>query len=381
MNRLSLLFIIYCSLFIVHGAEAVTTLVQNTPPPITAPAYILKDFHSQQIIMEKNADERLEPASLTKLMTAYIVFKELQKGRFKLTDKAIISEKAWRMTGSRMYLEVDSQVALELLLKGMIIQSGNDASVALAEFVAGSEETFVALMNEYAQRLGLSNTHYTNSTGLPNERHYSSVRDIVNLTETLIREFPEYYRWYSMRQFTYNGITQKNRNKLLRRDPSVDGVKTGHTDAAGYCLVTSAQRGEMRLISIIMGAPTEKKRIQESQQLLDYGFRFFETYRPYQANQPLDIQPLWHGTTNQLPLGLKHPLYVTVPTGQYQQLIATLYVDKYITAPVMVGETYGTLKISIGEQVISERPVIALSSIDKGSVWKRLIDSFLLLFY
>jgi D-alanyl-D-alanine carboxypeptidase (penicillin-binding protein 5/6) len=375
MKILSLLL----SLTFLYPVQAVP--VHNTPPPVTAPAYILQDFHSNQIIMEKNVDERLEPASLTKLMTAYIVFRELHTGRFKLTDKAIISEKAWRMTGSRMYLEVDSQVALELLLKGMIIQSGNDASVALAEFIASSEETFVALMNEQAQRLGLTNTHYTNSTGLPNERHYSSVRDIVNLTQALILEFPQYYRWYSMRQFTYNGITQKNRNKLLRRDPTVDGVKTGHTDAAGYCLVTSAKRGEMRLISIIMGATSEKNRIQESQQLLDYGFRFFETYRPYQAHQPLDIQPIWHGTTNQLPLGLEQPLYVTVPTGKYPQLKATLSLDKYITAPVKVGETYGTLKISLDQEVISERPIIALSSIDKGSFWKRLIDSFLLLFY
>ncbi|HID98698.1 MAG TPA: D-alanyl-D-alanine carboxypeptidase [Thiotrichaceae bacterium] len=361
--------------------EALPTLVHNTPPPITAPAYLLQDFHSNQIIMEKNVDERLEPASLTKLMTAYIVFRELHTGRFKLTDKVIISEKAWRMLGSRMYLEVDSQVAIELLLKGMIIQSGNDASVALAEFIAGSEETFVALMNEQTQRLDLSNTHYTNSTGLPNERHYSSVRDIVNLTQALIRDFPQYYRWYSMRKFTYNGITQENRNRLLRRDARVDGVKTGHTEAAGYCLVTSAKRGEMRLISVIMGATSEKKRIQESQQMLDYGFRFFETYRPYQAHQPLDIQPLWHGTTNQLPLGLEQPLYVTVPTGNYKQLTATLSLDKYITAPVMVGETYGSLKISLNQEVISERPIIALSSIDKGSFWNRLIDSFLLLFY
>ena len=333
--------------------------------------------------MKKNADERIEPASLTKLMTAYLVFQKLRIGKIKLTDKVKISEKAQNMSEytSRMYLEVGTEVQVELLLKGMIIQSGNDASIALAELIGGTEEAFATLMNAQAQRLGLKNTHYMNSTGLPSEEHYSSASDTALLAYALVRHFPEYYRWYSEREFTFNEITQKNRNLLLRRDPSVDGIKTGHTSGAGYCLAASAKRGEMRLISVIMGAKSEKARAKASEKMLDYGFRFFDTYSLYKAHEPLDLERVWYGKATLLQLGLEKSLYVTVPENQYKQLNATLYIDKYIMAPVVAGKTYGTLKIHLGNQVISERPLIALSSIEKGSFWKRLIDSFSLFFY
>ena len=273
MNKFSLLLL--SLIFFSSSPLAFATVLVPTPPPIAARNYILQDFYSGKIFMKKNADERIEPASLTKLMTAYLVFQKLRIGKIKLTDKVKISEKAQNMSEytSRMYLEVGTEVQVELLLKGMIIQSGNDASIALAELIGGTEEAFATLMNAQAQRLGLKNTHYMNSTGLPSEEHYSSASDTALLAYALVRHFPEYYRWYSEREFTFNEITQKNRNLLLRRDPSVDGIKTGHTSGAGYCLAASAKRGEMRLISVIMGAKSEKARAKASEKMLDYGYQ------------------------------------------------------------------------------------------------------------
>ncbi len=353
------------------------------PPQVEARTYILQDFDSGKVLIENQADERVEPASLTKLMTAYLVFQKIRAGEIKLTDVVRISEKAQHQSEytSRMYLEANTEVSVELLLKGMIIQSGNDASIALAELIGGTEEAFASLMNEQAQKLGLKNTHYKNSTGLPAEGHYSSSRDIARIAYVLIYNFPEYYRLYSEREFTYNNITQENRNLLLRRDKTVDGIKTGHTNGAGYCLAASAKRSDMRLIAIVMGAKSEKARTLASEKMLDYGFRFFETHSLYKARELLDIVRVWHGETAQLQLGLENALYVTIPKNQYKQMNATLYIDKYIMAPVVAGNTYGTLKIRLGSQAISERPLIALSSIEKGPLWKRLIDSFLLFFY
>ncbi len=361
----------------------IQTLAVAVPPPpqINATAYILIDHNSSQVLMAKNADKRIEPASLTKLMTAYIIFKQLRAGKIKLTDKVRISEKAWKMVGSKMFIKVDTYVSVELLLQGLIIQSGNDASVALAEFVAGTEETFTTLMNEEAKILGLTNTNFVNSTGLPDPLHYSTVRDIVHLSQALINDFPEYYHWYSVKKFTYNKITQPNRNLLLRRDSSVDGLKTGHTKSAGYCLVASAKRGQMRLISVLVGAKSSKARARESEKMLDYGFRFFESHFLYKAKQPLDTESVWKGKKNQVQLGLSKALSVTVPKGQYQQLSAKLYIDKFIMAPVIAGKKYGTLKISLGKEVLLERPLVALSSVEVGNIWNRLVDSFLLLFY
>ncbi|NJO14541.1 MAG: D-alanyl-D-alanine carboxypeptidase [Thioploca sp.] len=351
-------------------------------PSITARAYILQDFHSSETLMANNADERLEPASLTKLMTAYLIFQKLRAHKIQLTEPVKISETAWRMTGSRMYLEVGTSVTIEDLLQGMIIQSGNDASIALAEFVAGSEAAFVSLMNQQAQQLGLTNTHYTNSTGLPHEQHYSTAQDLAIMAKRLIQDFPEYYRrWYSKREFTYNNITQLNRNQLLWQDPTVDGVKTGYTASAGYCLISSAQRGNMRLIAVVMGSKNSKERTQGSKAMLDYGFRFFETYPLYQAKQPLTTERVWQGKVNQIQLGLMETLYVTLPKGQQQQLSASIKVDKYLKAPIEAGKPYGTLKINLGDQVIAKRPLTALASVELGQVWKNLTDSFLLLFY
>jgi D-alanyl-D-alanine carboxypeptidase (penicillin-binding protein 5/6) len=353
----------------------------SSPPDIEARAYILQDFHSGEILVEKNADKAVEPASLTKLMTAYIVFNQLQVGKIKLTDKVKISKAARGMRGSRMYLEVNSLVTIKELLKGMIIQSGNDASIALAEHVAGNEEEFASLMNKTAERLGLTNTHYTNSTGLNDAQHYSSARDVAKLAYFLIRDFPEFYRWYSQKEFTYNNISQHNRNTLLRRDPSVDGMKTGYTKAAGYCLAASAKRNNMRLISVVLGTENQKARTIMSKKLLDYGFRAFKTYPLYRAYHALSSERVWKGDITQLKLGLKEAFYITVPRGQYSKLRATLYIDKYITAPVTALKSYGSLKIRLDDQIILERPLVALSSVEKGSVGKRLIDSFLLLFY
>ena len=370
---LSLLFLSICAPL--YAVPVIPSGLQ-----ISARSYILKDFHSNQILQEQNADERVEPASLTKLMTAYIVFSELRSSRIKLTDTVRISEKAWRTGGSRMYLEVDSDVSIEDLLRGMIIQSGNDASVALAEFMAGSEETFASMMNHYAERLGLSSSHFMNSTGMPAEQHYTTARDMANMASALIRDFPDYYRYYSEKEFTYNEITQRNRNQLLWRDPSVDGVKTGYTEAAGYCLVSSAQQKEMRLISVVMGTESPKTRLTESQKLLTYGFRFFETYKLYDPDKPLGTPRVWQGEIKRLPVGLRQPLYATIPRGQYQQLKPSLQLQNQIVAPVAVDTVLGSVQVKLDDRVVAERPLVALQSVAEGNLWRWLVDYVLLQF-
>lgn len=365
-----------------------TGLATATPAPSLAPnapavaakGYILQDFHSGHVLAEKNADERLEPASLTKLMTAYAVFHDLRSGKLQLSDTVRISRKAWRTPGSRMFVEVDTEVPVEDLLKGMIIQSGNDASVALAEHIAGSEETFALMMNEYARDLGMLSTHFVNATGLPDAEHYSTARDLALLTRALIREFPEYYRWYSEKSYTWNKIQQYNRNRLLWSDDSVDGVKTGHTDAAGYCLVSSAQRGDMRLISVIMGTRSEEARAQESLKLLNYGYRFFETRLLYSAAQPIKTMRVWKGKENAVPLGVAEELYVTLPRGQYDKLQASLTVERFIEAPAQKGQRYGTVNLRMGEQTIAERPLVALQEVPEGNLWRKVVDGLMLMF-
>jgi D-alanyl-D-alanine carboxypeptidase (penicillin-binding protein 5/6) len=350
------------------------------PPSIGATAYILQDFNSGQILAESDADKPIEPASITKLMTAYVVFRELESGNITLQDAVTISEKAWRTPGSRMFVEVGKQVSVEDLLKGMIIQSGNDATVALAEYVAGSEDTFAAVMNRDAQELGLSSTHFTNSTGLPDPELHTTARDIASLTARLIREFPEYYKWYSQRNFTFNEITQYNRNKLLWRDESVDGVKTGHTDSAGYCLVTSAAREGMRLISVVLGTKSENARADASQALLNYGFRFFETHKLYNAGTALTTTRVWKGSVEDLPLGLADTLYATVPRGQYGQLDASMTVENRIMAPVTRGQQVGSVHIRLGDSLLSEKPLVALQDVPEGSIWRRIVDEALIYF-
>jgi D-alanyl-D-alanine carboxypeptidase (penicillin-binding protein 5/6) len=349
-------------------------------PSVGAKGYLVEDFLSGQAIAEKNADQPLEPASITKLMTAYVIFNEIRNGSLALSDKVRISEKAWRTQGSRMFVEVNTQVSVADLLKGMIIQSGNDATVALAEQVAGTEASFATLMNTYAQQLGLTRSHFINSTGLPDKEHYTTARDIVRIARAMIREFPEYYQWYSEKQFTYNEITQYNRNKLLWRDESVDGLKTGHTDSAGYCLVTSAQRDGMRLVSVVLGTKSEESRADASQSLLNYGFRFFETHKLYDGNTKLTNARIWKGASDAVELGLAEPLYITIPRGEYNNLDASMQLQEQITAPVTQGQTLGRVVINLAGTLVSERDLVALQAVDEGGFWQRIVDEGLLYF-
>ncbi|MCG7884691.1 MAG: D-alanyl-D-alanine carboxypeptidase family protein [Candidatus Thiodiazotropha endolucinida] len=348
------------------------------PPDVAASGYLLVDFHSGKVLAEKGAGNRLEPASLTKIMTAYAVFRELKEGNINLEDSVLISEKAWRTPGSRMFIEVGKKVKVINLVKGMIIQSGNDACVALAEHIAGSEATFTELMNNIARELGMTDTHFTNSTGLPDDDHYTTPADIAKVAAATIRDFPEYYPWYSDKSFVFNDITQHNRNKLLWRDNSVDGIKTGHTEAAGYCLVASAQRESMRLISVVMGTKGEEARAQASQSLLNYGFRFYETHQLYTAGEVLNRARIWMGDKEKLPLGLSQDLNVTIPRHQYQNLDARMEIEPKIMAPVKQGEVLGHVSISLNGEPVTEAPLVALKSIADGNIWQLIKDSALL---
>jgi D-alanyl-D-alanine carboxypeptidase (penicillin-binding protein 5/6) len=367
-------------LLFVASALRAEPLPVPKPPSIGAKAFILEDFDSGRIIAEKDSNKPVEPASITKLMSAYAVFKELHSGNIALGDMVTISEKAWRTPGSRMFVEVGKQVSVEDLIQGMIVQSGNDATVALAEYIAGSEDSFAALMNRHAEALGLKDTHFVNSTGLPDPQHYMTARDIALLAAAIIREFPEYYKWYSQKKFTFNDITQYNRNKLLWRDDSVDGMKTGHTDSAGYCLVTSAKKDNMRLISVVLGTDSEKARADASQALLNYGFRFYETHKLYDAGQQLATARVWEGETDSVSLGLNSPLYATVPRGQYKALAASMTINNRIMAPVNKDETLGSVQVQLGDAVIAGKNLVALQGVGEGSFWQRIVDKALLYF-
>jgi serine-type D-Ala-D-Ala carboxypeptidase (penicillin-binding protein 5/6) len=349
-------------------------------PAVNARAWLLLDFNSGSVLTENNAGERMEPASLVKLMTAYILFSEIRAGTVSLEDQVLVSEKAWRMPGSRMFIEVNTRVSVEDLLKGMIIQSGNDASVALAEHVAGSESAFADLMNEYARTLGMTDTHYMNSTGLPDPDLYTTAHDLALLTRAMIRNFPEYYQWYSVREFTYNNITQPNRNRLLWRDDGVDGVKTGHTESAGFCLVTSAERDNMRLITVVLGTSSEEARIQETQKLLSYGFRFFETHRLYEAGAPVTTARVWQGATRELPLGLEDDLYITIPRNHRDRLSASTRINPGLVAPIRRGEPQGSVEITLDDANVALRPLIALQSIEEGGFFQRMTDRIMMMF-
>ncbi|MEJ2179551.1 MAG: D-alanyl-D-alanine carboxypeptidase [Gammaproteobacteria bacterium] len=345
------------------------------PPNINAVGYILIDMHSGQIIAKNNANERMEPASLTKMMTSYLVAKAIKNGKASLTDEVKISKKAWKMKGSRMFVEVGKKIPLEKLLIGSIVQSGNDATVALAEHIAGDEESFVAMMNETAQELGLTDTHFVNATGMPHEDHYSTPRDMTMLGMYLIRDYPEHYKYYSQKEYTYNKIKQFNRNRLLWKDDSVDGIKTGHTESAGYCLVASAQRGNMRLISTVLGTKSKAARTTESQKLLTYGFRFFETHKLYSSNDRLTDVRIWKGESEILPLGILEDLYITIPRGQYDKLDANMSINATIVAPANIGNPYGSVNIMLGSQMVAKRDLVSLRTVGVGSFWHNLIDS------
>ena len=349
-------------------------------PELGARGFILVDHQSGQTLVEKNSDERMDPASITKLMTAYAVFRALRIGEIALQDQVLISEKAWRTAGSRMFIEVNTRVSIENLLKGMIVQSGNDASVALAEHLAGTEATFAQVMNQYAVELGMLNTQYKNSTGLPAEDHYTSASDIARLARAIIAEFPEYYNWYSQKEFTYNQISQKNRNSLLWGDPSVDGMKTCMTEAAGYCLVSSAQRDDMRLIAVILGTKSPSARAKDSQALLNYGFRFFETRLLYPAGGAVAEARVWKGDTERTDLGLKDDMFVTIPRGSYEQLQAKVELPTQLVAPVDRSTKLGTVRINLDQQTVAQGNLFALNTIDEGTIWQVAKDSILLWF-
>jgi len=345
------------------------------PPELPAPGYVLMDAASGQILVQKNDDQRLEPASLTKIMTAYAVFHALREGRIALDDMVTVSAHARAQEGSRMFIEVGSQVSVENLIRGMIVQSGNDATVSLAEHTAGSEPVFVDLMNQYALQLGMTDTHFENSPGMPSPTHYTTARDMARLSRALVNEFPDYYRWYSEREFTWNGITQQNRNGLLARDPSVDGIKTGHTESAGYCLISSAKRDAMRLISVVMGTKSIGAREQASEALLNYGFRFYETRQLYAAGQPLATVRVWKGTRDAVALVLDQPLIVTLPRGQADGIVARVDVPSPLLAPLEPSASIGTLQLSLGGEDLLTRNIYPDAQVAEAGLVGRLIDS------
>jgi len=348
------------------------------PPDLDASGYLLSDFHSGRILAAQNADQRLEPASLTKIMTAYVVFNELKQGNLHLNDKVLVSEKAWRTPGSRMFIEVGKRVKVEDLLRGMIIQSGNDACVALAEHIAGSEATFAEVMNNHAQRLGMTNTHFVNSTGLPDEDHYTTPADIAKVSAATIRDFPGFYELYKEKEFFFNDIKQHNRNRLLWRDETVDGIKTGHTESAGYCLAASAKRDNMRLITVVMGTKSEEARAKASLALLNYGFRFYETHELYGDGEVVNQTRIWKGAKDRLSLGVPNGLTVTIPRNQYQNLDAQMSIDPKLMAPISEGTVVGHVIVSLNGEEVSNEPLVALETVEEGGIWQKLKDSVLL---
>ena len=350
------------------------------PPIIGATSYLMIDANSGHELASLKPDMPIPPASLTKLMTTYVVFHAIEDGRISLEDEVTVSEKAWRMQGSRMFIEVGNRVSVKNLLLGVIVQSGNDASVALAEHVAGSEAVFAEMMNQYAQQLGMTSTHFVNSTGWPDEDHYSTARDLAILARALIEEFPEHYKWHAIKEFTWADITQPNRNRLLWRDDSVDGLKTGHTEAAGYCLVASAERDGMRVISVVVGTASDKARIDGSQALINYGFRFFETRLLFKAGEEIARTRVWKAADEFSPLGVMEDLYITVPRGAYDSLESVHNMPAIIEAPVATGQPLGEIKVSLNDEILLQEQLRALSDNPSGSLWQRTVDSVMLWF-
>lgn len=374
-------FLTLTLLFLLLDSFAVATpAIVPAPPNLSAKAWLLIDHNSGRILVEHNSHQRVEPASLTKMMTAYVVLYTMRNGSVSAEDMVRVSEKAWRMKGSRMFIEVNSLVSVDELLKGMIIQSGNDASVALAEHVAGNEDAFVDLMNQHARSLGMTETNFTNSTGWPNAEHYTTPHDLAILSRALIRDFPDHYTWYRIKEYTYNNIRQFNRNRLLWLDDNVDGIKTGHTESAGYCLVASARKDDMRLISIILGTDSDNARASSSRKLLSYGFRFYETFLLHRANEPLENMRIWKGENETVPLGLQEDLYITIPRGQRNKVNANMTVETRLVAPAKKGQTYGSVNIMLGEEKLRQQSLVALEDVPEGGLWRQMIDNIKLLF-
>ncbi len=361
---------------------AMPTVTIPGAPTLDVKAYVLMDAATGKVLASYNPDQRLAPASLTKMMTAFVVSMALHNNKVHLDDAVPITEKAWRTGGSKMFVKVNTAVPVSELMQGIIVDSGNDACVAMAEDVAGSEEAFALMMNQTAAALGMTGTHFVDSTGLPNPDHYSTADDLAVLARALIYDFPEHYQWYSQKWFSYNGIKQPNRNRLLWRDNSVDGVKTGHTDEAGYCLVSSAQRNGVRLIAVIMGAPTDAARADDSQRLLDYGFRFFETHLIYPANTVLSQVRVYQGRQNTVAAGVDKALVVSVLPGQYSKLQLQLQLNtSSLHAPVQKGQVLGQISVSLAGNEIDKVPVVALENDAVGSWWQRLWDRIVLFFH
>jgi len=363
----------------VQPVHAAMPIVQKAPN-VKSRSYLLVDAKSGKVLAESNADESLPPASLTKIMTSFVVATELAAGRIQATDMVPISVKAWRMEGSKMFIREGTRVAVEDLLKGVVIQSGNDASVALAEHIAGDEAAFADMMNQLAREIGMTQSNFMNASGLPNEEHYTTARDLAILTNELIERFPDHYALYSERSFRYNKIDQPNRNRLLLRDKTVDGVKTGHTNAAGYCLVSSALRDGQRLIAVVMGTDSDELRMRESQKLLSYGFRNFETRRIYDANVMLKNAELWFGENDAIELGIAEDLYVTIPRGAYDMVSAEMNLPELIEAPLTKGEELGELRLTLDSEVITRAPLITLSGAEEAGFFSRIWQSAALFF-
>jgi D-alanyl-D-alanine carboxypeptidase (penicillin-binding protein 5/6) len=350
-------------------------------PQLAAKSYVLMDAASGNVLIEHNADERLPPASLTKMMTAYLATLDINRGQIKEGDMVRISEKAWRMGGSKMFIEVGKEVSVDDLLHGIIIQSGNDASVAIAEHIAGSEDAFADMMNSTAERLGMSNSQFRNSTGWPDPEHYSSAKDMARLARAIIYEDPQHYAIYAQKEFLWNGIKQPNRNLLLWRDKTVDGLKTGHTEEAGYCLVSSAVRDGMRLISVVFGTSSEQARAAETQKLLTYGFRFFETRTFYQKGVELAQTQVWKGATRQLKAGLANDLTLTMAKGQLDKLQAGMILNPQLIAPIQQGDVIGKVEVKLGDEVVHSADLVALETVEEGGLFRRLWDSIRLFFF
>ncbi len=357
-------------------------LAQPAPlaPDIAAHAWLLLDYGSNQILVSSNADQRIEPASLTKLMTAYLAFSALKQGRIQANQVVPVSERAWKAQGSRMFIDPKKKVTVDELLRGMIVQSGNDACIALAELIAGSEPAFVEMMNREAQRLGLKSTHFANSTGLPDPQHYSTASDLALMTAALIRDFPEDYPLFSLKEFSYNRITQPNRNRLLWLDPHVDGVKTGHTDSAGFCLIASAKRGARRLVSVLLGSNTDRARAQESQKLLNFGFQTYDAVRLYDARQAISQLRVYKGGQSTIKAGFLSDFTLSVPQGQAGQLKVQLVSLQPLVAPVALGSRVGTLKLTLGDRPFGEFPVVALETVPIAGIFGRAWDTLRLWF-
>ena len=361
--------------FLLFVASFAASAQAQAPFSLAANAWLLLDHQTGQVLTAHNQHERIEPASLTKLMTAYVTFSALRAGEITLEQEVTVSERAWRMTGSRMFIEPNRPVTVEQLINGMIVQSGNDACVALAELIAGSEEAFTILMNREAQRLGMRNTNFSNSSGLPDDQLYTTAADLALLASALVRDFPEFYPLYSQREFTYNNITQANRNRLLWQDSTVDGMKTGYTRAAGYCLVSTALRGPRRLISVVLGAESETVRAQESLKLLNYGFQFFDTVRLYGAEQEMSRVQVWKGIENDVPVGFLDDFVMSLPKDGAQRVEAALASHQPAMAPIQRGQELGILTLSVDGRLLGEYPVVALQDVAVAGFFGRLWDA------